>query len=439
MAKYINDNQILGEQGEAFVRSLVLEMGHTYESIKTDAGIDGTIELRDSATGEMHNLILRVQVKATSAFLSETDEQFSFRCNRTDVEYWLKGNIPNILVVCNPVIKKAYWVSIRDYFDLQEPSSLSVRFNKKRDVFDASTAGKLFELARPVDSGLYMEAPLKTEILTSNLLSVNKIPETVYVAPTNCRSLGQVYAKATAAGRSLPPEIIYHEKMLTSVHDFRADNFWEIVCETGGSEPFSFEERFDIEDPPLCRLASEFLKNCLRGFASHCGLTYLHRDGFFFVKYAKGDGSAQKRGFHSSTRQSTRQSIRGMVAPLGGKAKGFKHCAFSPKFMLIENQWYLQIEPTYHYTKDGFQRKHNASEFLSKMKRLERNKSVFSQLRMWEEFLCQGGEPDLLSSGYEYLGFGCLEFFSLDRSVPDDLWRKTSSAVEIEPGEEFWE
>ena len=439
MTKYINENQMLGEKGETFVRSLVLKMGHTFEGIKTDAGIDGTIEIRDPASGEMFNLILRVQVKATKKFQSETETHFSFSCDKNDIEYWLKGNTPNILVVCNPETEKAYWKSIRDYFSLQASSSNTVRFDKRKDVFDESASGKLFELARPADSGLYMEAPLKQDVLTSNLLKIKKLPETVYVAPTNCRSLREVYAKAIDAGHDLPPEIIYHEKMLTSIHNFRESPVWEYVCETGGSEPFGFDDRFDLNDLPLRRKISEFLFNCLKGFALHCGLHYSHRDGYFFIKYTKSDGSAQKRGFHSSSRQSTRHSSRGMVTPLGGRAKGFKHCAFSAKFLLNEEQWYLQIKPTYHYTSDGIKRKWNADEFLSRIKRLEKNKAVFSQLRMWEEFLCEGGTPDLLSKGYEHLGFSCLEFFNLDRSIPDELWKKNSPDAEDDATEYLWE
>ncbi|MDD4736784.1 MAG: DUF4365 domain-containing protein [Kiritimatiellae bacterium] len=440
MAKIINDNQMLGEMGETFIRSLVLKMGYTFEGIKTDAGIDGTIEIRDPASGKMLNLILRVQVKATRAFQNETDDQFLFRCDKNDVEYWLKGNTPNILVVCNPMTEKAYWISIRNYFSLLKPSSFTVKFHKKEDVFDETTAGKLLEIARPVDSGLYMEAPRKNDVLTSNLLVVKRLPEIVYVAPTTCRSLGEVYAKGKEAGCSLPPEIIYHEKMLTSVHDFREDNVWNSVCESSGSDAFSFDDRFDmIEDVLNRRLASEFLFNCLKGFSANCGLQYLHREGLFYVKYAKIDGAAQKRGFHSSSRLSVRQGKRGMVVPLRGRAKGFKHCAFFAKVLLIEESWYLQIEPTYHYTYDGFKPKHNAAEFLSKIKRLEKNMSVFSQLRMWEQFLSESGEPDLLSAGYGHLGFGRLEYFNLDRSVPDALWRSKAGAMDDGTDEEFWE
>lgn len=109
MAKIVNERQLLGELGESFIRSTVLKMGHLFECIQTDAGLDGTIEIRDPETGEMQNLILRVQVKATRKLQSETDYELSFTCSGDDIEYWMKGNAPNILVVCDPHREVAYW------------------------------------------------------------------------------------------------------------------------------------------------------------------------------------------------------------------------------------------------------------------------------------------------------------------------------------------
>jgi hypothetical protein len=438
MGKYINDSQMLGALGESFIRSTVLKMGHIFECIRTDAGLDGTIELRDRATGQMLNLLLRVQVKATSSFRSETADGFSFTCDANDLEYWLKGNTPNILIVCNPQKGTAYWKSIREYFDTPDHRlSKTVKFNKTEDVFDDSTAGRLFHLARSADSGLYMEAPNTPEVLTSNLLEVRALPTTIYIAPTECKSLKEVYSKAYAKGACLPPELLLTEKTLISVHDFREDPVWRLVCEYGGSEPFAFCERFDASGVSDRRLVSEFLHKCLRGFGDAIGLRYSYQDRLFFVQYTKHSITPLTRKFKPSGRAAITKRTRGLVTPLGGKAKGYKHCAFKSEFEMIEGRWYMQISPTYFYTYDGRRKKYNADEFLSRMKRLERNKAVFSQLRLWEEFLCDSGGKDLVSPGYSHIAFGPLAFFNIGRSVPDSLWRKEGDDEDIDEEEGF--
>ena len=65
-AKKIGRSDIIGERGIAHIRRVTLDMGFMfYETGGVEAGIDGFIELRDEATGEVGYLILQVQGKAT--------------------------------------------------------------------------------------------------------------------------------------------------------------------------------------------------------------------------------------------------------------------------------------------------------------------------------------------------------------------------------------
>src|SRR5260370_38311172 len=66
MSKRIGRSDIIGEQGIAHIRRIVLDMEHVfYETGGVEAGIDGYIELRDQNTGEGGNLILPGQGRAT--------------------------------------------------------------------------------------------------------------------------------------------------------------------------------------------------------------------------------------------------------------------------------------------------------------------------------------------------------------------------------------
>ena len=99
--KKIGQCDITGQQGINIIESIVLEMGFLWHSTGgVEAGIDGFIEVRDSQTEEVTNCIIQVQSKATQINLkAETDTSFEFRCEEKDIDYWLQGNAPVILIV----------------------------------------------------------------------------------------------------------------------------------------------------------------------------------------------------------------------------------------------------------------------------------------------------------------------------------------------------
>jgi hypothetical protein len=68
-----------------------------------DHGIDGHIDLVDPGTREVLNLVLLVQSKASGLpFPYETETSFQYTCNETDLNYWLSGNAPVILILSHP-------------------------------------------------------------------------------------------------------------------------------------------------------------------------------------------------------------------------------------------------------------------------------------------------------------------------------------------------
>jgi hypothetical protein len=88
--KRIGRSDIIGEQGIAHIRRMVLDMGYVfYETGGIEAGIDGYIELRDQTTGEVGNLILQVQGKATERdrLPAETPDSFEWPCTEADIAY----------------------------------------------------------------------------------------------------------------------------------------------------------------------------------------------------------------------------------------------------------------------------------------------------------------------------------------------------------------
>ena len=94
--KKIPTSGITGQKGIALIQKAVLGMGCLWhETGGLEAGIDGFIEFRDPTTGEVLNQHLAVQSKATSkAFHAKSP---SYICDREDLDYWLRGNMPIVV------------------------------------------------------------------------------------------------------------------------------------------------------------------------------------------------------------------------------------------------------------------------------------------------------------------------------------------------------
>jgi len=74
--------------------------------------------------------------------------------------------------------------------------------------------------------------------------------------------------------------------------------------------------------------------------------------------------------------------------PKSGKLyKYLRHAAFQGRFRWLGDQWYLEITPTYRFTRNAKDLDRYHESLLSGIKRIERNRSVLSQLLIWQAVL----------------------------------------------------
>ena len=102
--KKITDSAITGDAGIAFIHTIVGKRRHVWREWNgsLDAGVDGSIELRDPLTGEVANKRLQVQSKAwTVPFAGEDDTKFHRVCDDRDIDYCMKADDP-VILVCSP-------------------------------------------------------------------------------------------------------------------------------------------------------------------------------------------------------------------------------------------------------------------------------------------------------------------------------------------------
>ncbi len=420
-AKKIHKNSITGQQGINLIEKKVLEMGFLwYPTGGIEAGIDGTIEIRESATGQVFNAIIQVQSKATiGQFQAETLEGFDYLCDAKDLNYWLQGNAPVILIVSRPSTDEAYWVSIKEYFqDLTRRKAHKVHFSKVHDRFDKSCATSLVQLAIPKEAGIYFSPPLREEQLLSNLLEVTYIAETLYIAQTECRLPQEIWDCMRSLDEQVGAEWILKDKQILSFYNLR-EYPWKKVCDPGTVECFHTNEWAYAQDAErlrdFVRLLNRALKSKVRPM-----LLYDPKKSCYYVK-ATRDLSRRTFAYQSLENKTTRVVFRPYFSR--GEPKHifyYRHSAFEGQFRRFNNKWYLEITPTYYFTTNGYSPSGYADEALKGIKLLERNQAVLGQLVMWASYLNQS--PDLFTSKYPFLEFGQLQSVHLDVGIDDTAW-----------------
>lgn len=422
--KQIHAHTITGQGGVNIIEAACLEMGFVWTPMGAiEAGIDGEIEIRDSTSGEVSNSIIRVQSKATrGAFAGETDTTFEFLCDERDLDYWMRGNTPVILVRSRTDTREAYWKSIKDYFrDPQRRKSRKIFFDKNADRFDASAAPQLRALAIPADQGAYFAPQLKQETLYSNLLEVTRLPTKLFHALTEHGSREAVREALFGYTKHPRRDFVAHGKTILSVNDL-STHPWNKIVDEGTVEEFDTADWADADDPQKRRYFVELLTLCLVEKLGPAHVWYHDKKRMFFFS-ATPHLSVRKIAYTSSKQRTEKEVFGERFSKRNAeKIAYYRHSAFYAQFVQHEGVWYLEIEPTYRFTSDGKRGDRYGAERLTGIKRLERNPSVLGQLHMWASVLAP--EASLFGKPYPHLAFGRLATFSANLGLDDEAWLK---------------
>lgn len=438
--KSFPDRQVVAQQGINLIEKIILNMGLVWRPTEAhDTGIDGEIEVRSPQTGEMSNCILKVQSKATSGrFTAETDQGFEYLCKPKDLDYWLGGNVPVVLIVSRPKNEEAYWIHVNEYFaDSQKRKALRVFFDKSKHRFDQNCIGTLVRLAVPEDSGIYFPPPRREETLYTNLLEVDYYCPSMYIAETDLHKPEWFWARAKDENSEMPSEWVLRDKNILCFHDLR-DGDWAKFCDRGTVEEFETDEWALSDDPDKKRVFVQLLNNCLNTRLRRHGCSYSKEYDCYHIWATK---NLEPRQFkYRSHRHRTSREVFGPheSKAIEGRIAYYRHSAFEGHFLRIEDKWYLEINPTYVFTSDGYNKSKYAAERLSGIKRIELNEAVRGQVIMWYRFLTQ--KSTLFKSDYAMLRFKQLLLLKTDCSINDDKWlaRKDPDAeVELDDGYEM--
>ncbi len=426
MSKTVTDSQLLGELGETVVKKIVLETGFIYEQRgRLEAGIDGLIELRDPKTKEPLGKFLGVQVKATDSgkYVRETDSHFEYLLKPDDLAYWRQTSIPVIVVLWRQYDNSAYW---KDVTDCKRGEERRLTFNKQTDIFDPSCADAIGSLT--IDRrtpGVFLPPLNQGEAAIINMMRI-RLPDEIYLA-----------SSPFGSRRDAIPEVIKSEsprydwtirkRRYASFFDPRLYGTKGIVdldqVEAIDTDLFALNDDLDDTNDTIDLLR----RTVERQLANE--LTYLRHDRLFhFSAHARNKTRVYR--YEASVKETSAKVVSYYPNKKKTDAPGYvRHHAAGLRFERLADEWFVIIDPTFFFTRDGFQTHRYPEVLLAGKKRLERNAAVRGQVIMWQHLLAKSAvkEQNLFetASNDPVLSFEHLPVLELSRAVPESSWQRT--------------
>ena len=410
--KKVSRQTLIGEGGVAIIAQRVNEMGFLYHDRRVDHGIDGEIELV-GADGEALNAVVMAQSKASNrrqAF--ETADSLQWTADPADLDYWLGGNVPVIVVLSRPAEDLAWWFDVRAEFgDPRRRAERTVTINKHTQAFDKATGAQILRLGVPRSCGIYLPPPPKKERLTTNLLPVEQWPDGVFVAPATVRDYAEAW-KRLKAESAMASGWILHDRMVISFGDLRSGPL-RVLCD-GGVEHHDTADWADSDDQDRVHHFADLLRRTLLAdrrddLQWHQARHHLHFRATRNLKprvVGRGHGGLGRTVFgpHYAKAEPERVSY-------------YHHAALKPRFRRIDGRWFCLLGVDYCFTHDGRNESSFADSLVAGIKRMERHPAVVGWTRMWERYL----QPDLLTA-YSMLTFGKLLTFEVSGGIDDAWW-----------------
>lgn len=425
--KRITDSQILGELGETSVKKIVLETGFIYDHRgRLEAGTDGLIELRDPRHGTPLGKLLGVQVKATAEgrYSRETDNQFEYLLKPDDLSYWRQSNIPVIIVLWRQSDGSAYW---KDVTNSVRGDDRRLLFDKQADVFDKSCADRLGGLT--IDrrtAGVFVPPLNQGEWAIINLLRV-RIPDEIFVATSPFGS-----------GRDAIPELlkqgdprfdwVIRKRRYVSFFDPRSYGTRAIVdldqVEAIETKLFALNDDLDDTNDTIDLLRRTVERQ------TDAQLSYLPKDRLFYFRALAANRTRNYR-YTANVNETSAKVVSAYANKKKPAEQGYvRHHAAAFRFERLGDEWFVVIDPTFYFTRNGFQPHRFPEALLAGKKRLERNAAVRGQVMMWQHLLVESGHQggrlfDVEKSKDPVLGFEHLPVIELSQAVPESSWNRT--------------
>lgn len=259
---------------------------------------------------------------------------------------------------------------------------------------------------------------VELDVLYSNLVPLKAYPPRIYSAPATVSTYGQAWAllRKTRSKAHIPGSWILHNNMIHSFTDPEESRLENIV-DTGGIESNPSSEWAESDDPDRARLFVQLLNGALRDDLDFKDVWFFSDDKIYAFAGHIDDKPLQYR--YQNIRQRSAITVVSHYTHQAQDGRSYpylRHNAFSGRFRRVDGTFYLEVTPTYRFTTDGKHKDQFHDDRLSGIKRLERNRAVLSQVRLWNDLLVAPlTEGELLLTFGQALSFPYVPKFEVEQ------------------------
>jgi hypothetical protein len=413
-----------GERGVKLIAKIVTDMGHIWRDKPVDHGIDGEIELVDPKTREATGRVVWVQSKAKgfdNRFLRESDCSFEFQCAARDIDYWLAGTAPVVVVCSRPDTDEAWWRPVRaDFADPARRRERTLRFDKIADRFDRAASQSIVDLGVPRSSGVYLSPPPRPEVLTTNLLRIDYHGREIYAAKTKLSGHREANDRLVAAERYRASDLVLHGDEVFSLRRF--DEAPLDILADGPVRSFPASDWADAKGDSEQRLFAWLLNGTLREQLAR-ELRFHPEKKFLYFK-PRADGKPRTSNPKATARARGRTVVKvEMRRDDPTKVYYMRHFALWWRFVRLDGQWLLSLNPTYHFTSDGHRDSLFTGQLTAGIKRQEGHNAVKNLLLFWAAYVRGAGQTLFNPEPDQRLRFGQLATVDVDLGIDDLYWK----------------
>lgn len=227
----------------------------------------------------------------------------------------------------------------------------------------------------------------------ANLIPLRYFPDTLYVAPAISKTRKQSWflLNENASGKSVSPipgSWTIQDGNLYSLVDPENSRLKEII-DVGGMEQFDAKEWASAEDQNKRRLFVQLLNAALKDDLWSQGIRF-YPDQEVYAFMGRPDDPPRRLKYANLKIRSTVTVVshyEHKSSKTGKLHRYSRHAAFQGRFRFLGGEWHLEITPTYRFTYNGKDLDLYHENRLSGIKRFERNRSVLSQVLLWQAVL----------------------------------------------------
>jgi uncharacterized protein YdcH (DUF465 family) len=299
-----------------------------------------------------------------------------------------------------------------------------LRFDKNEDAFDPRCADRLGALT--IDRrtpGVYLPPLNLGENAIINMMRL-RLPDEIFIATS-----------PFGAGKDAIPDLlkqknprfdwVIRKRRFVSFFDPREYGTRAIVdldqVEAVDTKLFVLND--DLDD------TIDLLRRSLARQTSN-QITHLPKDRLFYF-HALRENKPRSYKYASSVKDASAKVVSHYPNMKFPDKPGFvRHHAASFRFERLGDEWFIVIDPTFYFTRNGFTPHPFPGALLAGKKRLERNAAVRGQVIMWQSLLAESAKPknDLFEKSAaddRVIGFEHLPLIELAQAVPEDTWERT--------------